>query len=460
MNRLPLKTKLIYAMGNLGIAIITVMHMLYMVYFFFPPKDSGIPYFIPQSSFIFGLTILGLIISVGKIVDAFFDPIIANFSDRLNHRLGKRIPMMRLAALPFALCYLSVFFVPVADGISTLNVVWLTCFLLMSAIFFTCYMIPFYSLMVDIAKSSNDKVDLGTISSAFWFVGFLIVSFTPALWDVFASLFETTKLWGLKITFSLTATLGFICLMIPALFIDEKKFASPATKRNDQPLFHSLGVVLKNRNFRYYLATNTCYNIATVIFESGLIYFVTVLALMEASIQGPLTTAIGVLTLACYPFVNKFAKTKGKSFILKISLTLFALTFFTITSFGIEGIHIYVLFGMVVLLSPFAQAAFGILPLVMTSDCAANDKHKTGEDRTGMYVAANGFCVKFGAGLGLMLFTSLLLFGKDPGDDLGIRLATAFGGLLALIGIILISQYNEQEVLAYNKAETDQSPSD
>lgn len=60
MQRLSLRYKLIYAMGNLGIALITVMQTLFLVYFFFPPRDSGIPYFIPQQQLIFGLTLFGI----------------------------------------------------------------------------------------------------------------------------------------------------------------------------------------------------------------------------------------------------------------------------------------------------------------------------------------------------------------------------------------------------------------
>ena len=85
MKRLSLRYKLIYAMGNLGIALITVMQTLFMVYFFFPPKDSGIPYLIPQGELILGLTLFGVIMGLGRMVDAVLDPVIANFSDRLKH---------------------------------------------------------------------------------------------------------------------------------------------------------------------------------------------------------------------------------------------------------------------------------------------------------------------------------------------------------------------------------------
>jgi len=447
MTKLSLNVKIIYAFGNLGIGILTVLHLLYLVYFFIPPEDVGIPYLIPQTNFILGLSLLGVIIFVGKIIDAFFDPIIASISSRYKHDLGKRIPLMRYAALPFALCFVLVFFVP-TDGVSFNNVIWLTCFIVLSALFYTLYMIPFYSLLVDLAKSSDDKVDLGTASGAFWFVGFVVVSFAPSVWSFFIEHLAYTPLLSMQITFSIFATLGFFCLMIPAFCIDGRLYSSSEANETTK-IIASLKIVLKNRSFKYYLLSNTCYTVATILFESGLIYFITVLALLEAKIQGPIVTLIACLTLACYPIINKLAKIKGKSYVLKISLILFGLTFIVISCLGLKNLNIYLLLVCIVLLSPFAQASFGILPHVITADCAEYEKHKTKQECTAMYIAANSFCIKIGFAFGFLLFTSFLLLGKNVGDDLGIRLATVCGVILSLIGFLLLTQYDEKEILSY-----------
>lgn len=230
MERLSLRYKLIYAMGNLGIALITVMQTLFLAYFFFPPRDSGIPHLIPQEELILGLTLFGVIMGAGRLIDAVLDPIIASYSDRLKHPDGRRIPMMRWAALPFSLTWVLAFFVPESHGISALNSAWLFALLVIGVFSFTAYMIPFYSLMVEVAKTSDDKVDLGTISSAFWFVGFLLVSFTPALWSVIGELLDISKVWAVRATFVMVGILGFLCLMVPVLLIDERKFADPTVQ--------------------------------------------------------------------------------------------------------------------------------------------------------------------------------------------------------------------------------------
>lgn len=449
MTKLSLKEKLIYSMGNLGIAIITVMHMLFLVYFYFPPENAGLPYLVPQNSFFVGLTILGLILAFTRITDAILDPVIASFSDRLKHPLGKRVPLLRWAAVPFSLSYLLVFFAPHTDGVSITNIIWLFLSLIISTFCFTSYMIPFYSLLALMAKSSDDKVDLGTISSAFWFVGFLIVSFTSGLWKPLQKMFEITPLWSIRLTFSFTALLGLICLLIPAFLIDEKQYGEPDLIENREKLLPALKDVLRHKNFRWYLLGNAGYTIATYIFEGGLIYFITVLALLDASIQGPLTTIIGALTLLCYPLVNIISKKKGRKVMLSISLVLFAMTFGCITLLGVANIHVYILLGLVVLLAPLSQAGFGILPHVITADNAAYDLHKTGKDKTGMYVAANGFVGKMGSSIAMIIFTSLLVLGKDVGNDGGIRLATLIAVITTLSGLIAILKYDEKEVMSH-----------
>ena len=145
---------MLYSCGNLGIGIITVLQGMFIVYFFNAPEKDGIPlipYLIPQGSIFFGITLMGLILALGSVFDAILDPIIANFSDRHEHKLGKRIPLLRASVVPFVLTFTLIFFPPV-NSVSTWNVVWLAGILLLSKVFYTMYMIPLYSLLVDVGS--------------------------------------------------------------------------------------------------------------------------------------------------------------------------------------------------------------------------------------------------------------------------------------------------------------------
>ena len=86
---------------------------------------NGVINFITPVAVFLGLTIIGVITALGRIVDAVTDPLIASLGDRCRHKLGKRIPFLRYSALPFALVTVLIFCCPV-HGESIWNVVWLT----------------------------------------------------------------------------------------------------------------------------------------------------------------------------------------------------------------------------------------------------------------------------------------------------------------------------------------------
>lgn len=119
----------------------------YLIYFYQPSKESGIPNLIPQGRIVLGiLTIIGLIKAIGHIIDAVTDPLIASCSDKSRHPDGRRIPLMKKAAIPFGLCALLMFFAPLGK-VSGLNAVWIAAFMWGYYFFFTLYMIPHNALI-------------------------------------------------------------------------------------------------------------------------------------------------------------------------------------------------------------------------------------------------------------------------------------------------------------------------
>jgi GPH family glycoside/pentoside/hexuronide:cation symporter len=74
----------------------------WLVFFFQPSPielEAGQEQFVPDVKILGVFTILGLIAAVGRVFDAVTDPLIAGKSDSLKHKLGRRIPFMRAAAL-------------------------------------------------------------------------------------------------------------------------------------------------------------------------------------------------------------------------------------------------------------------------------------------------------------------------------------------------------------------------
>jgi len=448
VERLNLKTKLTYSSGNLGVGLVTGIHMFYLVYFFFPPQGSGISYVIPQGALIFGLTVLGLILFANRAFDAVTDPWVANRSDNSQNKKGRRIPYMRKYALPKVVSFVLVFCVPFGSEISTLNTIWVLTVLMLSALFLTLYAVPYYTLLMEIAHHKDDKVDLGTYNSIFWLVGFQLAAFAPSFWELPGEFFALTKMQSIQVSFMIMGAIGLIFLYIPALFLDEEKLVQNQETYEKVNFIHSIKSVLKNKDFVVFLSANTLYSLATYVFETGLIYFVTVLAMKAASVQGPLTIATGALMVMSYPFINVFVKKRGKKGLLLISFFLYALTFALLSITGMFGINTWVTLGLLVLFSPIPQAALGMLPHVVAADCAEWDKKVNNNNNAAVYVALTGFTAKFGASVSTIFFTAFLVFGKDIGNDLGIRMAAIFGAASAIGGFFLMTFYNEKRIMS------------
>ena len=106
----------IFAIGQFGWSLLSGVITNWLVFFYQPSTeniDAGQTLFITQGAVFLGLTIIGLITATCRIFDAVTDPWIASLSDRCTSRLGRRVPFLRAAALPFAIVTVLVFCTPV-----------------------------------------------------------------------------------------------------------------------------------------------------------------------------------------------------------------------------------------------------------------------------------------------------------------------------------------------------------
>lgn len=154
-----------------AVGLFTTMLNNYLIYFYQPSKASGIPDLIPQGRLVLGvLTLIGMIKAVGHIIDAVTDPLIAAGSDKSRHKDGRRIPLMKKAAIPFGLCALLIFFTPL-NRVSGLNAAWIAAFMWGYYFFFTLYMIPHNALIPELIQDGPVRVNAYTISSFFFVTG-------------------------------------------------------------------------------------------------------------------------------------------------------------------------------------------------------------------------------------------------------------------------------------------------
>ncbi|CAM3508563.1 MFS transporter [Parendozoicomonas haliclonae] len=451
-RRLSLREKIYYSAGNFGNGISSGILMFWLVYFFFPPADMGIPYHIPQGSLWLGLTVIGAILAANRLVDAMTDSWIANVCNRSRNPKGKYLPMMRLAAPGNMLFTCAIFFLPNPGQISTLNIIWITCAIGLQALCLTMYMVPYYALQIKIAPDVDDKLDLNTIMGAFWFAGLVLGSFSSVFWDLLIPAFNLDKVTAMQLVFAGLVLLGVLALWIPTFLLKESEYEDVEPEATVQPKFmETARIILNDQIYMRFLQIIALYYLATFMFESGMTYFLTVLAQMPETSIGLITSITGVLSIACYPIVNKLGKKKGKKPLIGMGFLMFGLSLFIVSIMGLFNIPSIVLVVILVLVSPMPQAIMGILPGAITADIAAYAKAHTGQDNSSFYIAGNMFVAKLAGTFSMLIFTSLLLLGKDVGNDLGIRLTAVVAMVICFIAYLLSRTYNEKEVLTYTQ---------
>ncbi|WP_313891046.1 MFS transporter [Psychrobacillus sp.] len=446
MTTLPRKIKIFYALGQLGWSILAAIIGTWLMYFYLSPEEAGIDVVIPQGSIFLGITVIGLVMGFGILIDAFTDPWIANLSDKSKHPLGRRIPYMRKSALPLTILLILVFFVPVQGGIHAFNSIWLLIVLPLYYIAFTAYVIPYTALLGELGSTTEDRIDLSTYISITWFLGLAIATLAPNIWGIFMDLFDMEKTAAIKLTFIVLAILAFVLMLVPAYTIDEKKYCT--SKPSSLELKSSLKAVFKNINFRYFLYSEFGYWLSNGFFQATLVYYITVLALQKESDVGLVVTAVGVLSFMQYPLVNRLSKKYGKKNLMIVSFFLLILSFIYVAFIGKLPFDGFAQLIPVIVLISIPSAITGVLPNAIIADCAAHDAYTTGENREAMYFGIRSFLNKVGGTLAVILLPSILAIGKSTENDVGIRISAIVAALVVVASLIAFLKYDEKGILS------------
>ena len=439
----------IFAIGQLGWSILSGIISNWLVFFFQPSGEElakGQLVFIPQGTLL-GLTAIGLITAFGRIFDAVTDPMIAGASDRCRHKLGRRIPFLRFAAVPFGTVTVLIFCSPVA-GESRINVL---CLFICAMLFYfcmTCYCTPYNALIPELGRTQNARINLSTFISVTYFFGTAFAYLVPNIAGFFL---ESMGYAGsYRITISILSGFAVICMLIPAFFIDEQTYAD--TTPSESSSFSSLAATFKNKDFRLFVCSDILYWIGLTLFQTGLSFYITVLMGLDSSMTFPLFAIMTVMSLVCYPAVNILSKKMGKKKLIAFAFLFFAFTFLVTAGAGLLPVPAMVYGVMIAVLAAVPMAILGILPQAVVADISEADKLQTGESRQGMFYAARTFAFKMGQSAAMLLFTSIALIGREipkgeSGYGLGYRLTALIAAVLCLLGGIVFLRYREKQVL-------------
>lgn len=439
---LPFSKQIAYAFGMMGWSILVNLISVILVYLYLPPSTSGLPKLITQVVVFGAFNAIAIITASGRLIDALYDPFIAQFSDKSKHPKGRRIPLMKLAIIPsFVFCFLV--FYPLQHHESTLNIVWVVFMLIGFYVSSTTYIIPYNALLPELAPTSNDKIKLATWQSVGYVFGIGIASNAFSLANVLQYSFNiVTRLAAIQLTVFVLALLAAVFMLITVLAINEKKYC--VGKPIAIPMKKALKQTLTNKNFLLFIVADFSYFIGVTIITSGLLYFVTVLLQLPESIGNKLMITMVLTSFLFYPVVNYLAKKVGKKIIVIISLLLLSFVFLGIYFLGKTTINAQVQIYFLIAFAAIPLASLNILPNAILAEIIEKDSLETNENKEAIYFAVRYFFVKIAQTFGIALFAMFLIYGKDVGNDFGVRLNGVLGFVLCFIAALIFTRFKEE----------------
>ena len=433
MKKITDKVLWIFAVGQFGWSLLSGIVSSWIVYYYTGENNVFGAHITTQPLF-WGLTLFGLITAVGRVFDAVTDPLIAGWSDRSNFKGGRRIPFMKVIAVPFAAVTVAVFALP-GTGNVLLNDAILFVTLMLFYLFMTVYCTPYNALIAELGDTQKNRINVSTYISFTYIAGFSVSYLLPNLAGLLTPALGAEN--AVRMAVALLALVAAVAMLIPAFYIREREYIAsvPVKTRAFSSLFQSF----RNGQFRRFVYSDVIYFFAVTLFQTGLAFYITRLMHADEGNSFVLTVVMTVVSLCLYPAVNRLAPRLGKKKIIIFGFFAYALVFL-IASFCREGI----LWGyLIAALAGVPMAILGILPQTVVADIAEADAIRTGEMRSGMFFAARTFAMKMGQALSLLVFTSVTVSGSEA----SYRLSAVIATVCCLVGAFLFFLYDEKAVM-------------
>lgn len=430
---LPLRSKLLYAASSLGGEALTQSRSAWLLYFYAPPSSANLERLLP-------IGLIGPLLTAGRLLQAFEDPLIGWWSDRTRSRLGRRLPFV-LGATPFWALFAVLLFTPPRHAGTAATAVYLVVVLELMFLFSTLSGGPYESLLPEIARTSRDRMSIVGMRVYFGAAG--------ALAGLVGAGLIIDQL-GFKAMALVVAVLALVFRYVGALG------AWPHVRRAEPPaeipLRQALRETFANTQFLFFLPSFVLFQVGLQMLLGVLPFYVK--AVLRAKHTGTwvavlTAVAIGMMVMAV-PVFSRFAGRTSKRQAFRTAMLGSALAFPLLAFAGLlPGIPraAQVIAAMAVVGPPIAGVY--LFPAALTADIIDYDSLRTGMRREAIYYGSQNFVEKMATSLAPLFLSGLLLLGNTAEHPLGLRLVGPAAGLVVLIGYLIFRFYElPDEVLA------------
>lgn len=372
-ERLSLKEKIGYGMGDAGSCMIWSVLALYLTWFY---------------TDVYGLdpAIVGTLFLVIRVFDAFSDPVMGAICDRTRTRWGKFRPWILWMAVPFGLGAVLMFTTPDLSMNGKIIYAWVT-YLVMSLIY-TAINIPYCSMTGVITL--NQKERMGCLSWRFFLNGLATLIVSSSILPLTDWLGDGNRAYGFQLTMMIMG--GAATLMFLFCFSSIKERVSSI--KTNETLRKDLKDIIKNDQWLLMISITFLNVFPAFIRGAVTIYYATYV--MQASVG--FITFFMALGVACNMFGSVIAKPLTDRFD-KIKLFRIINIILGILSFAlwfVDPHSLTPLLALFIVINILHLIQSGPILWAMMSDVDDYGSWKLGKRLTGISFAGNLFMLKMG----------------------------------------------------------------
>lgn len=444
MERFSRKRQVLYANGHLGFSILDNIFGVYLIFFLLPPAELELPQLVNNEPLFLGLTLVGLIVIFGRVIDSLADPLVAWWSDNARFRIGRRKFFLVTGAFPFAATAALLFFPPTGT-VSGANAIYVAVILGLYFFFYTYYMSPNLALIPEVSKNHRERINITVMQATFSIAGAgVVLMVVPMLWQGFEGAGMSTS-GSFKLTIVILAFVAMVSMLLSAAPIDEKRFSGRAPA--GVGLLESIKMTLSNRRFITYMIATILYWFGFNVIRTIIAYYPVVLVGRPPEFQTILMVALFGVAVGFFLLLPVLSRRfSNKQLMLAGMLSFAVLMCFTmvVDRLGdLRSVAAIVHMGLM----GFPVAVLLVIPNAAVSDLSELDGYKTGKNREAMFFGTQGLFMKVNYGIAGAITASLFsFFGKDVAEPLGVKLAGPVGAVFVLVGFIVLLRYPQTAI--------------
>ncbi|HEY9651297.1 MAG TPA: MFS transporter [Coleofasciculaceae cyanobacterium] len=389
---LTLRTKLAYAVGELGGEIPSNILVFFLL--FFLTDVAGL-----------NPSLAGSVLLVGKVWDAINDPMIGILSDRTRSSLGRRYPWMMAGVIPLGICFLLQWVVPPTTNQWLLFAYYSGIALILYAAY-TAVAVPFSALAAELTQGYDERTNLISFKASF--------SIGASLFSLILAQIIFAKAGSRSLGFLILGTIcGFLSILAVFLCVVGTYKRYQLFQRQRQrvvlqqplPIRQQIQIAFSNFPFLCVIGIYLCSWLGLQVTAAILPYFVT--SWMRLPDQHFTQTALAVqgTALGMMFFWSKVAHRVGKKAVYGMGIP--------ITILGLVGLcflqpnQVGLMYVLAVMVGMGLSTAY-LVPWSMLPDVVDLDELNTGQRREGIFY---GFVVqlqKIAVAIALFIIGKLL----------------------------------------------------